>query len=66
MRFPNKARLSITMAVAASALSIGLVAPAVSGAASTPKALTGTITIAEGPQAAPNFILPFVGPGDGF
>ena len=66
MRFPNKARLSITMAVAASALSIGLVAPTVSGAASTPKALTGTITIAEGAQAAPNFILPFVGPGDGF
>jgi peptide/nickel transport system substrate-binding protein len=65
MGIPNKAKLSITMAVAASALSLGLVAPSVSGAA-VKAHLTGNIRIAEGPQAQPTFILPFVGPGDGF
>lgn len=63
MKHPSKMRLSITLAAVASALSIGLIAPTISSAAAAPK---GVITIAEAPQATPNFILPFTSSGDGF
>ena len=62
MKYSHKVRLSMTLAVAASSLSLGLIAPSISGAAA-PK---GTLTYAEAPQAGPTFILPFVGGGDGF
>jgi len=62
MKYSHKVRLSMTLAVAASSLSLGLIAPSISGAA----APNGTLTYAEAPQAGPTFILPFVSGGDGF
>lgn len=56
----NLVRRSATLAVAASALSMGLIAPTISSATQT------VVNIAEGPQAAPNYILPFVSSSDGF
>lgn len=46
------------MALAVGSMSLGLVIPAVSGASSP----SGTITIAEGANATPNYILPFYPP----
>ena len=57
MQFKHNLRLLVTLGAAASALTLGLIAPTVSGAStSTP---TNTITLAEGPGASPNWILPF-------
>lgn len=47
----------MTIGAVASSLSLGLIAPTVSGAAA-PK---GTITAAEGPGANPNYIFPYMG-----
>ena len=47
----------MTIGAVASSLSLGLIAPSVSGA-STPR---GTITFAEGPGANPNYIFPYMG-----
>jgi peptide/nickel transport system substrate-binding protein len=55
MQIRHKFRLATTIGLAAGALTLGLVAPSVSGAA-TP---TGTITYAESPGAAPNYIFPY-------
>jgi peptide/nickel transport system substrate-binding protein len=57
MQLGRKLRLAMTVGAVASALSMGLIAPAVSGA-STP---SGTITYAEGPGANPNYIFPYMG-----
>ena len=57
MQFGRKIRLAMTIGAVASALSMGLIAPAVSGAA----APSGTITAAEGPGANPNYIFPYMG-----
>ena len=57
MQFGRKLRLAMTIGAVASSLSLGFIAPSVSGA-STP---TGTITFAEGPGANPNYIFPYMG-----
>lgn len=57
MQFGRKLRLAITIGAAATALSMGLVVPAVSGAS----APSGTITFAEGAGANPNYIFPYMG-----
>jgi len=57
MKFGRKIRLAMTIGAAAASLSLGLVAPTVSGAS----APTGTITYAEGPGASPNYIFPYMG-----
>jgi peptide/nickel transport system substrate-binding protein len=56
MKIKHRLRLATTIGLAAGALSLGLVAPSVSGAA-TPN---GTITFAEGPGASPNYIFPYM------
>ena len=56
MQIRHKLRLATTIGLAAGALTLGLVAPSVSGAA-TP---TGTITYAEGAGANPNYIFPYM------
>ena len=57
MHFGRKLRLAMTIGAAASALSIGLIAPGVSSAS----APSGTITWADGPGASANYIFPFMG-----
>ena len=57
MQFGRKLRLAMTIGAVASSLSLGFIAPSVSGA-STP---TGTVTFAEGPGANPNYIFPYMG-----
>jgi len=57
MQLGRKLRLLITGGAVASALSMGLIAPSVSGAS----APSGTITFAEGPGANPNYIFPYMG-----
>jgi peptide/nickel transport system substrate-binding protein len=56
MQIRHKLRLATTIGLAAGALTLGLVAPSVSGAA-TP---SGTLTFAEGPGANPNYIFPYM------
>ena len=55
MQFGRKLRLAMTIGAAASALSLGLIAPTVSSAA----APSGTITAAEGAGANPYYIFPY-------
>ena len=57
MQLGRKLRLGMTIGAVASALSMGLIAPTVSGAA----APSGTITFAEGAGANPNYIFPYMG-----
>lgn len=57
MKLSRKIRLGITIGSAACALSLGLIIPTVSGAS----APSGTITYAEGPGAAPDWIFPYSG-----
>jgi len=57
MQFGRKIRLAMTIGAVASALSMGLIAPGVSGAS----APSGTITFAEAPGANPNYIFPYMG-----
>jgi peptide/nickel transport system substrate-binding protein len=56
MQLRRKLGLAMTIGAVAATMSLGLVAPTVSGA----NAPTGTITFAEGPGANPNFIFPYV------
>ncbi len=56
MQIKHRLRLATTIGLAAGALTLGLVAPSVSGAA-TP---TGTITFAEGAGASPNYNFPYM------
>ena len=56
MQIKHKLRLAATIGLAAGAMTLGLVAPSVSGAA-TP---SGTLTFAEGPGAAPNYNFPYM------
>jgi len=55
-----KIRASLTVGVALAAAAVGLIAPSIGGAASTPN----VITIAEGANATPNYILPFYPPAN--
>src|SRR5665213_397406 len=57
MHFGRKLRLAVTVGLSACALSLGLIAPTVSGASAP--AASGTLTFAEGPTANPNWIFPF-------
>ncbi|OYV64536.1 MAG: hypothetical protein B7X07_06145 [Actinobacteria bacterium 21-64-8] len=54
----GKMRLALTMAIAAGSMSLGLIAPTISSAAAANKVLT----IAEGANAAPNYIFPYYSP----
>jgi peptide/nickel transport system substrate-binding protein len=56
MYFGRKLRLAVTVGLSASALSLGLIAPTVSGASAP---ATGTLTFAEGAGANPNWIFPY-------
>jgi peptide/nickel transport system substrate-binding protein len=56
MHFGRKLRLAVTVGLSACALSLGLIAPTVSGASA---AASGTLTFAEGATANPNWIFPF-------
>jgi peptide/nickel transport system substrate-binding protein len=51
----GKLRLALTLGLVTAAASLGLIVPTISGAA----APTGTITIAEGAGANPNYIFPY-------
>jgi len=57
MHFGRKLRLAVTVSLSACALSLGLIAPTVSGASAP--AASGTLTFAEGATANPNWIFPF-------
>ena len=57
MQLRRKLRLAMTMAAVGTSLSLGLIAPTVSGAS----APSGTVTFAEGPGANPNYIFPYMG-----
>ena len=56
MQIKHRLRLATTIGLAAGALTLGLVVPSVSGAATS----TGTITFAEGPGASPNYNFPYM------
>jgi len=56
MQIRHKLRLATTIGLAAGALTLGLVAPSVSGAA-TP---SGTLTYAEPPSTIPTYIFPYM------
>jgi len=60
MQFRSKFRLLTTIATVAGSLTLGLVAPTVSGAAAASTA-SNTITYAEAPGASPNYIFPYLG-----
>jgi peptide/nickel transport system substrate-binding protein len=57
MYFGRKLRLAATVGLSACALSLGLIAPTVSGASAP--AASGTLTFAEGATANPNWIFPY-------
>ncbi len=57
MQIRHKLRLATTIGLAAGALTLGLVAPSVASGAATP---SGTLTLAEGPGANPNYNFPFM------
>jgi peptide/nickel transport system substrate-binding protein len=61
MQFKHKLRFLVTIGAAAGALSLGLIAPTTSGASSAVSTDANTITFAEGPGAAPNYIFPYLG-----
>jgi len=56
MHFGRKLRLAVTVGLSACALSLGLIAPTVSGASAP---ASGTLTFAEGAGANPNWIFPY-------
>ncbi|MHB2029100.1 MAG: ABC transporter substrate-binding protein [Acidimicrobiales bacterium] len=62
MNRKGKLRLAVSVGLAASAMSLGLVLAA--GGPSGATAPRGTITAAEGPEATPNYILPFYPPAE--
>jgi peptide/nickel transport system substrate-binding protein len=62
MQLRNKLRLLVSVGSVAAAMTIGLVATSVSGAASAKVSTSSnTITFAEAPGAAPNYIFPYLG-----
>ena len=61
MQFKHKLRFLVTIGAAAGALSLGLIAPTTSGASGTTSTDSNTITFAEAPGAAPNYIFPYLG-----
>jgi peptide/nickel transport system substrate-binding protein len=60
MQLRTKLRLLVSIATVGGAMTIGLIAPSVGGAASASNA-SNTITFAEGPGASPNYIFPYLG-----
>ena len=60
MQLGRKLRLAMTVGAVASSLSLGLIAPTVSGAS----APSGTITFAEAPNGIPAYIFPFYPPNE--
>jgi peptide/nickel transport system substrate-binding protein len=60
MQVKNKLRLLVTIGTVAGSLSLGLIAPSVSGAASTASTASNTITFAELPTASPNYVFPYL------
>jgi peptide/nickel transport system substrate-binding protein len=61
MQLRHKLRFLVTVGAAAGSLSLGLIAPTASGASSTTSTNSNTITFAELPGAAPNYIFPYLG-----
>jgi peptide/nickel transport system substrate-binding protein len=62
MQLRTKLRLLVSLGTVAGAMTIGLVAPTIGGAASAKvSTASNTITFAEGPGAAPNYIFPYLG-----
>ena len=62
MQLRTKLRLLVSLGTVAGAMTIGLVAPTVGGAASAKvSTASNTITFAEGAGAAPNYIFPYLG-----
>lgn len=61
MQLRHKLRFLVTVGAAAGSLSLGLIAPTTSGASSVTSTNSNTITFAEGPGAAPNYIFPYLG-----
>src|ERR1700683_3175937 len=62
MQFKTKLRLLVAVGTVAGALTIGIAAPAAGGAASAKVSTpSNTITFAEAPGAAPNYIFPYLG-----
>jgi peptide/nickel transport system substrate-binding protein len=62
MQLRTKLRLLVSVGTVAGAMTIGLVAPSVGGAASAKvSTASNTITFAEAPGAAPNYIFPYLG-----
>lgn len=57
MQLRRKLGLAMAVGAAAATMTLGLIAPTVSGAS----APSGTITLAEGPGANPNYIFPYMG-----
>ena len=51
----GRIRTAFVLGAAVTAVAVGLIAPSIASGASTPN----TITIAEGANATPNYILPF-------
>jgi peptide/nickel transport system substrate-binding protein len=60
MQLRTKLRLLVSVATVGGAMTIGLIAPSVGGAASASNA-SNTITFAEGAGASPNYIFPYLG-----
>jgi peptide/nickel transport system substrate-binding protein len=61
MQLKNKLRLLVTVGTVAGAMTMGLLAPGVSGASATASVNSNTIVFAEGAGAAPNYIFPYLG-----
>ncbi|MGB8179339.1 MAG: hypothetical protein WCF63_04165, partial [Acidimicrobiales bacterium] len=62
MQLRTKLRLLVSVGSVAAVMTIGLVAPSLSGAASAKvSTASNTITFAEAPGAAPNYIFPYLG-----
>jgi peptide/nickel transport system substrate-binding protein len=61
MQVKHKLRFLVTIGAAATAMTLGLIAPTISGASSVVSTNANTITFAEAPGTAPNYIFPYLG-----
>ncbi len=60
MQLKNKFRLWVALGTVAGSLALGLIAPLSSSGAGAASTASNTITFAEGPGAAPNYIFPYM------